>query len=130
MEKPGAALLTQVGGAEQLSIGGDANGIEKKLVYVAAAYAGDIEGNTRKTQGYSKYVIEQGAVPVNPILNFHGVLFDETDRDLALALDMLVLERCDELWAFGEPTAGMRMELERAKEKNIPIKYITPGGNT
>lgn len=105
-------------------------GIGKKLVYVAAAYAGDIDGNTRRTQEYSKFVIEQGAVPVNPILNFNGVLFDETDRELALALDLLILDRCDELWAFGEPTAGMRMELERAKEKNIPIKCITPGGNT
>ena len=95
------------------------------VVYVASALSGDIDGNVEKTKRYSAFVAEQGACPLNPILNLHGVISEETGRDMAMAIDISLLRRCDGLWAFGEPTAGMRMEIEEAKRTGLPIRMFT-----
>ena len=94
------------------------------IIYIASAYSGDIEGNVRKTREYSRYVIRSGGVPFNPILNLHGVLNEESDRDTAINLDLSLLKRCDELWAFGEPTAGMKIEIAKAERIGMPIRYL------
>ena len=42
---------------------------------------------------------------------------------MAMGAGIQLLEKCDELWAFGleNPSEGMRYELERATERGIPI---------
>lgn len=92
------------------------------IIYIASAYSGDIEGNVARTKEYSRRVIESGGVPLNPILNLHGVLDEESDRNTAIGIDLSLLRRCDELWVFGEPTAGMRKEIAEAEKIGIPIK--------
>lgn len=94
------------------------------IIYIASAYSGDIEGNVQKTREYSRYVIRSGGVPFNPILNLHGVLEEESDRDTAINLDLSLLKKCDELWAFGEPTAGMKIEIAKAERIGMPIRYL------
>lgn len=95
------------------------------VVYVASALSGDIEGNVEKTKKYSSFVARSGACPLNPILNLHGVISEETGRDEAMAMDLSLLQRCDEVWAFGKLTAGMRMEIEEAKRIGLPIRMFT-----
>lgn len=95
------------------------------VVYVASALSGDIKGNVKKTKKYSRFVIEQGAVPINPILNLHGVISEETGREDAMELDLTILAKADELWAFGPATAGMVEEILEAKRLNIPIRKFT-----
>lgn len=97
------------------------------IIYIASAYSGDIETNVTKTKGYSRYVIQSGCIPLNPILNLHGVLDEESDRDTAIGIDLSLLERCDELWVFGEPTAGMKKEIAEAQRQKKPIRYVTGG---
>ena len=33
-----------------------------------------------------------------------------------------MLKLCDEAWAFGEPTEGMRMEIELAGRLGVPVR--------
>ncbi len=94
------------------------------IIYIASAYSGDIDANVAKTKEYSRRVIESGGVPFNPILNLHGVLSEETDRDTAISIDLSLLERCDELWAFGEPTAGMRIEIAEAEKQGMKTRFF------
>lgn len=35
-----------------------------------------------------------------------------------------LLRRCDEIWVFGEPSEGMRAEIEEAKSLQLPIVEI------
>ena len=35
---------------------------------------------------------------------------------------------CDELWAFGEPTEGMRMEIAQAECLGIPVCRLDIAG--
>ncbi len=96
------------------------------VVYVASALSGDVTGNVERTKKYSRFVADQGACPLNPILNLHGVISEETGRDLAIEIDLHLLRKCaDELWTFGEPTAGMKREIEVAKNMNLPIRRFS-----
>lgn len=96
-----------------------------KVVYVASAYSGNIGANVELTKAYSRYVVSQDAIPINPILNLHGVLDEATDREKAIAIDLSLLQRCDELWVFGEPTKGMKQEIAEAKKLKVPIRYVS-----
>ena len=44
-----------------------------KLIYVCSPYKGDIAGNVKKAQKYSRYVVEQKAVPLAPHLLFYFI---------------------------------------------------------
>lgn len=86
------------------------------LVFVCSPYSGDVEANERRAERYCRFVYEQKRVPFAPHLLFTRFLDDGNADDraagIAMGIEMLLL--CGELWAFGEPTAGMRIELETA----------------
>lgn len=108
------------------------------VVYIASAFSGDISGNTKKTIEYSRFVIQHGANPINPILNLLGVLNEECDRETAMKTDLSLLGRADELWVFGMPTAGMKAEMAEALKRGVKIRYFkdkdgrqaSPGGGS
>ena len=100
------------------------------VAYVCSPYSGDIEKNVESTKGCSRFVISRGAIPLNPVLNLHGVLSEETDRDAAIRIDLKLLERSDELWAFGEPSAGMKREIAEAKRLKLPVRHFMREGGS
>ena len=51
---------------------------------------------------------------------------EQTERELAMFMDMVLLGRCDEIWVFGSNISnGMAAEIEIAKQKNMKIRYFT-----
>ena len=51
---------------------------------------------------------------------------EETERELTMFMDMVLLGRCEELWVFGEKVScGMKAEIEKARKKNMPVRYFT-----
>ena len=51
---------------------------------------------------------------------------EQTERELAMFMDMVLLGRCDEIWVFGSHISnGMAAEIEIAKQKNMKIRYFT-----
>ena len=50
---------------------------------------------------------------------------EETDRELAIRMNFVLLRQCKELWAFGtEITEGMQTEITKARSLCIPIRYF------
>ena len=97
----------------------------RPLVYICSPFSGDIEGNTIKARRYSRYAVDQGAIPLTPHLYLPQIIAEETERELAMFMDLVLLSKCKELWVFGDiHTAGMQKEMAYAKRKNIPIKYF------
>ena len=47
---------------------------------------------------------------------------------MGLSIGRELVLMCDELWAFGEPTEGMRMEIEQAKRLGIPVCRLDMSG--
>lgn len=48
---------------------------------------------------------------------------DREQRELGLFFALVLLGKCDELWVFGKPSAGMSREIAKAKKREMPIKY-------
>jgi len=72
----------------------------------------------------SKYVIEQGSVPLNPFMVFDYFLLDSVDRNLVREGDNNLVMRADETWVFGDVSNGVLAEIQLAKHWHKPVKYF------
>ena len=97
----------------------------RPIVYICSAFSGDVEGNTKKARAYSRFAVDQGAIPIAPHLLLPQFMKEETERELAMFMDIAILSKCKELWVFGEPTAGMQSEIAYAERKEMTIKYFS-----
>ena len=98
----------------------------RPLVYICSPFSGDISGNIERAKKYSRYAVDSKAIPIAPHLLFPQFMDDDTERELALFMDMVLLGKCEELWVFGElVTEGMSAEIAKAKRKNMKIRYFT-----
>ena len=51
---------------------------------------------------------------------------EDSERELALFMDLIFLGKCDELWVFGSRvSSGMKTEIDRAKLRRMTIRYFT-----
>ena len=100
---------------------------ERKLVYIASPYAGDVQENILAAQNACRYAMAQGAVPIAVHLMYPQFLDDGSpeDREAGLQMGIRVLKACDELWLCGgRVSAGMQRELDAAVQIGIPIRRI------
>lgn len=72
----------------------------------------------------SKYVLEQGKVPLNPFMLFDYFLLDTVERDLVRDANNSVVLRSDQIWVFGPISNGVLAEILLAQKKNKPIYYF------
>lgn len=72
----------------------------------------------------SKYVLEKGAVPLNPFMVFDYFLLDAVNRDLVRQANNNIVRKADELWVFGPVSNGVLAEIQIAKAGKKPIKYF------
>lgn len=102
--------------------------LEKKfypLVYICSPFAGNVEENTKRAKKYSRYALDKGNIPLAPHLLFPQFMSDETERDLAMHFNYVLLGKCEELWVFGDKiSSGMALEIRIAKKRKMKIKYI------
>lgn len=103
----------------------DTRNKDSPVVYICSRYSGDVERNTALARKYSRLAVDQGYVPLTPHLLLPQFLSEETERDLAISMDLRFLSLCQELWVCGaEISEGMRREIDRATEMKIPIRHI------
>lgn len=72
----------------------------------------------------SKFVLEQGGVPLNPFMIFDYFLSDTIDRDLVREGNNNIVKRSDEIWVFGAVSNGVLAEINIAKSMNKTIRYF------
>ena len=98
------------------------------LIFVCSPYHGDVEVNVRRTERYCRFVYEQHGVPFAPHLMYLRFMDDNDpeERRVGLMMGIEVLAHCDELWAFGEPTAGMALEISAAIGQGKPVRKFSP----
>ncbi|MBZ4669575.1 MAG: hypothetical protein JG775_2730 [Defluviitaleaceae bacterium] len=100
---------------------------EKKIVFICSPFAGDIEGNTERARRYGRFAVTKNVIPIIPHLMYPQFLCedDPEERKLGLAMGLVLLSKCQELWVFGgKVTSGMAVEIEKAKSINMPIRYF------
>ncbi len=100
----------------------------RPIVYICSPYAGDIENNVKSAQGYSRFAVDKGYIPIAPHLLFPQFLndSDSVERKLGLFFGNVLISKCTELWVFGDTVSpGMSAEIERAKRKSYIIRYFS-----
>lgn len=103
--------------------------IKKKylpLVYIASPFAGDTERNMERARGYCRLAVSKGCIPLAPHLHYPQFMDDEDkkERELGLRFALILLGKCDELWAFDKISQGMAQEIAKAKKRGMPIRYF------
>ena len=97
----------------------------RPIVYVCSPYSGDTEENQKKARRYSRYAVDRGYIPIAPDLLLPQYMKEETERELAMFMDLAILSKCAELWVFGDRiSTGMKAEIARAKHKGMKVRYI------
>ncbi len=99
----------------------------RPLVYICSPFAGDTEYNIKHAQGYCRFAVSQGYIPLAPHLHYPQFMddSDKESREMGLSFALILLAKCDELWVFGDTvSAGMRREIARAKRRGMPIRYF------
>src|ERR1035437_5308510 len=101
----------------------------KPIVFICSPFAGDTEKNIRRAQRYSRFAVSKNCIPFAPHLLFPQFLDDDerSERELGLFFGMVFLAKCQEMWvfkAYNNITNGMSVEIEKAKQRKIIIRYF------
>jgi hypothetical protein len=99
----------------------------RPIVYICSPFAGDIESNILRAQGYCRFAVTRDTIPFAPHLLFPQFLDDDdkVQRERGLFFGIVFLCKCHEIWVFGRKVSkGMAVEIEKAKRRGIPIRYF------
>ena len=95
---------------------------ERPVAYICLPYAGDTKTNTENAKRYSRYAVDAGVIPFAPHLLLPLYMKEESERGMALYMDLVFLSHCDELWIFGKTIySGMQPEIDHAKNKDKSV---------
>ena len=72
----------------------------------------------------SKFVLQQGGVPLNPFMTFNYFMLDTVDRDVVRQANNTLVARADQLWMFGPISDGALAEIIQAKEQGKIVRYF------
>ncbi len=98
------------------------------LVYVCSPYAGDVENNVTNAKRYSRFAVENHAIPVTPHLLYPQFMndVDESEREMAMHFNYVLLGKCSEVWIFGGVMSrGMAREIALAKKRRMKLRWFT-----
>lgn len=99
----------------------------KPLVFICSPFKGDMERNAERARGYCRFAVLENCIPLAPHLIFPQFMEedDPEQRSLGLFFGMVLQGKCKEVWVFGKRiTKGMAVEIEKAKQRGIPIRYF------
>jgi hypothetical protein len=99
-----------------------------KKVFVCSPYAGCVKQNVQNARMFSRFVFLCGRMPITPHLLFPRFLEDRkpVERDAGIRMGLMLLDVCDELWAFGPAvSSGMKREIAYAMAHGIPVRYFS-----
>lgn len=99
------------------------------IVYISSPYRGEREKNTENACLYSRVALNKGYIPFVPHLLYPQFMDEDTERSKALYMGLVMLDKCTEVWVFGDRISdGMKAELERAGKRHKRVRYFTADG--
>lgn len=94
----------------------------RKKVYIASPYTiGDVAANVGAQIHAANALINLGFAPFAPLLSHFQHLVHPQPYDVWMELDLLWLKQCDYVLRLPGESKGADMEVECAKENNIPV---------
>ena len=100
----------------------------RPIVYICSPYSGNVNRNIEMARKYSRFAVDKHYLPIAPHLLFTQFMNDESpeERETAIFMNFVLMSKCAEIWVFGDVISkGMQSEINRAKRKNMKIRYFT-----
>jgi len=98
-----------------------------KKIFICSPLRGDIEKNQNNAKKYAREVSLSGNLPIVPHIYFTLFLneIDEKERLRGIESGIALMDICDEMYVYGDPTTGMKIEIKHwKKNKKAPISYF------
>lgn len=98
----------------------------RPLVYICSPYAGDTGKNAENARRYCRFAVNRNGIPIALHLLFPQFMDEETERENALFMGIVLLGKCDEVWVFGDTiSSGMRQEIAKAEAFKKKVRYFS-----
>ncbi len=91
----------------------------KPLVYVACS-----NRNFHWRLHLTKFVLDEGRVPITPFMLFDYYLLHTVAKELVREAMNNLIARCDEVWVFGNLSLGLRVQIGIAKRMRKPLRFF------
>lgn len=91
-------------------------------------YSGDTKKNIENARKYCRFAVDKHYLPIAPHLLFTQFMDDTIpeERETAIFMNFVLMSKCVEMWVFGDVISkGIQSEINRAKRKNMKIRYFT-----
>ena len=90
----------------------------KQLIYCALS-----NRNFHWRQHITKFVLDEGQVPIVPFMLFDYYLVHTVPKDVVREAFNNLIVRCDQMWVFGNTSLGVKVQIGIAKRLKKPIRY-------
>ena len=91
----------------------------KALVYVAMS-----NRSFFWRQQLTKFVLDEGRVPITPFMMFDYYLLHTVPKELVREAMNNLIARCEEMWVFGPLSLGLKVQVGIAKRMRKPVRYF------
>src|SRR5437016_12895946 len=71
----------------------------------------------------TKFVLDEGCVPINPFMLFDYYLMHTVNKDTVREAMNNLLVKCDECWVFGQMSLGVKVQVGIAKRLKKPLRF-------
>ena len=90
----------------------------RQLVYVAMS-----NRNFYWRQHVTKFVLDEGFVPITPFMLFDYYLLHTVPKEAVREAFNNLIMRCDQMWVFGTMSLGVRVQVGIAKRLKKPLRF-------
>ena len=90
----------------------------KKLIYCALS-----NRNFFWRQHVTKFVLDEGHVPICPFMLFDYYLLHTVPKETVREAINNLIVRCDEMWVFGKMSLGVKVQVGIAKRLKKAVRY-------
>ena len=91
------------------------------IIFVSHPFSSNPQRHQKRLHAIARRLVLEGHNPLVPQLYLPQFVDESTERDLALRLCLELVAVVDELWVYGEPSEGMRLEITEALRLGIPV---------
>lgn len=90
----------------------------RQLVYVALS-----NRNFFWRQHITKFVLDEGFVPITPFMMFDYYLLHTVPKEMVREAFNNLIVRCDQMWVFGTVSLGVKVQIGIAKRLRKPLRF-------
>jgi len=90
----------------------------KQLIYCALS-----NRNFFWRQHVTKFVLDEGHVPIVPFMLFDYYLLHTVRKEAVREACNNLIVRCDQMWVFGNMSLGVKVQIGIAKRLKKPLRY-------